>query len=126
MLEPRDKLLKELFRDDASPKDEPVSTEGQGMMDLYATTQGLADEASSEGHEFHSDHTHSGTPDPAESPEGSEFHDDGFHREEAIEEAPPMTVQKAAAKSGFTLDDLRRSVIMKEILDRPVALRRRR
>ncbi len=127
MLESRDKLLRELFSEEGED-----SSEGVGMMDLNATTQGLADAASSEGHEFHTDHTHSGTPDPAESPEGAEFHGDGFHAdgqnaEAGIGTAEPMETKRTASGNGFRLEpgDMRRSVIMAEVLGKPVSLRRR-
>ncbi len=128
MLESREKLLKELFSEEGKGSDE-----GIGSMELNVTTQGLSDQASTEGHEFHTDHTHSGTPDPAESPEGSEFHSDGFHAEgtdpeAGIDAAQPMAVERAASKKGFRLEpgDMRRSVIMAEVLGKPVSLRRQR
>ena len=128
MLESRDKLLRELFSEEGES-----SSEGVGLMDLNATTQGLKDNASAEGHEFHSDHTHSGEADPAESPEGAEFHGDGFHAEVPEDEAgigaaEPAEKKRAASGNGFRLEpgDMRRSVIMAEVLGKPVSLRRSR
>ena len=129
MLESRDKLLRDLFAEEASPEG-TGSTEGVGMMDLHATTQGLADARSSEGQEFHDDHTHSGTPDASQTDEGLEFHDSEFHSEQtpSIEEAPPMEAAHTAEapKTTLTFDDLRRSVIMAEVLGKPVSMRRHR
>ena len=128
MLESRDKLLRELFNEEGEG-----SSEGVGLMNLNATTQGLTDDASAEGHEFHSDHTHSGEADPAESPEGAEFHADGFHAEVPEDEAgigiaEPAETKRAPAGKGFRLEpgDMRRSVIMAEVLGKPVSLRRGR
>ncbi len=116
-----DKIIKLLESDeepsgDASGSDDqntPAAAEGDTFYTPDATTQGRADAQSAEGTEL------------CETEDGSDPHALQPHENASLDIAPPMSVLKL--KSGrhpLRGSDLKRSVIMAEVLGRPVSLRR--
>ncbi|MEA4823770.1 MAG: hypothetical protein VB111_06640 [Clostridiaceae bacterium] len=89
----------------------PEIKEGDTLYDPNLTTQGQDVPEIDEGKEL--------CPD---TPEGTTAHK--RKQDAPIETAPPMTVHKRAGASSISKEELVRSVIMAEVLAKPLALRK--